>query len=265
MPDWLAFSVDLEPNKDGSLDGIPEAMDWYTSVVPRGTVYTTYRIATERPEVVERLAGDHEIGVHVHPREFGHEDDNLATLPRERQRHLIVETHEAVAEAAGLSTDEITAFRAGRHQAGPNTLAVLNDLGFTLDASINVRYQDHLPNAVTERSAPFRHGSGLVELPTTYAEPPLFSRVGLRAGVGGNITATAHELRSDRRFCSGHLALSWLFESTDGVVSMYMHPYDATGYEGLENDGPEFRRRVRTLLNDIDPSFITASDLSALV
>lgn len=262
MTDWIAFSADLEPNKDGSLDGITEAMDWYTGVVPRGTVYTTYRIATECPEIVERLAGDHEIGVHVHPREFGHENDDLAALPRERQRHLVVKTREVVAGAAGLNPDKITAFRAGRHLAGPNTLAVLNDLGFTLDASVNVRYQDHLPNAVTERSTAFRHDSGLIELPTTYAEPPLFSRVGLRAGVGGNITATAHELRSDRRFCSGLIALSWLFEVTDGVISMYMHPYDATSYHTeLTNNGDTFRTRLKLLFDKLDSRYLSASDL----
>jgi hypothetical protein len=257
----IAFSVDLEPNKDGTFDGVGEAMSWVDVTVPQATIYATHRAATNRPEILKSLVADHEIGVHVHPREFGYEADDLARLPRQRQRELIGKTRQTVASAAGLNPGDLTAFRAGRHKAGPETLAVLSDMGFEIDASVNVRYREHMPANFVDRPTPFIHDSGLVELPTTYGEPSLLSRVGLRAGLGGNITATAHELRADRRFCSGLRALSWLFGATDGVVSMYMHPYDATSHEGLENDGPEFRRRIKKLLNDIDPSFVTANDV----
>jgi hypothetical protein len=101
----------------------------------------------------------------------------------------------------------------------------------------------------------------LVELPTTYGEPPLLSRVGFRTAFGGNVTATAHELRSDRRGCSGLRALSWLFDATPTPVSMYMHPYDATSHEGLENDGDPFRDRLKTLIHRTNRSFVTASDI----
>ncbi|OSP10596.1 hypothetical protein B9H04_02420 [Halorubrum ezzemoulense DSM 17463] len=257
----IAFSVDLEPNKDGSFDGVAEAMDWYNSIVPRGTVYATYRIATERPDILKRLAADHEVGVHVHPREFGHRDDNLAELDPARQRDLISQTRKSVAQAAGLDETVLTAFRAGRHKIEPATLNVLADLGFEVDASVNVRYRDHMPAEVTSRVVPFEHKSGLVELPTTYGEPPLLSKVGMRAGLGGNITATAHELRSDRRFCSGRRALTWLLDATPSVFSMYMHPYDATKYEELENDGEQFRTDLRILLNRTERSFVTASEI----
>ncbi|MGM0717757.1 MAG: hypothetical protein ACQET5_11415 [Halobacteriota archaeon] len=257
----IAFSVDLEPNKDGSVDAIAEAMDWFDAVVPRGTVYATYRIATEHPEIVERLVDNHEIGVHVHPREFGHEDDDLAALDPGRQRDLIAETRTAVAKTAGLDESHLTAFRAGRHKAGPVTLSVLSDLGFDLDASVNVRYRDYMPADVVDRVEPFEHESGLVELPTTYAEPPLISRISLHVGPVGNVTATAHELRSDRWGCTGLRALSWLFDTTPSVFSMYMHPYDATNHEDLENDGKQFRDRLRTLFRRTDRSFATASEV----
>lgn len=142
---WLAFSVDLEPNKDGTLTGIEKAMAWFDETVPRGTVYTTYRIATELPDVVAALAVDNEIGVHVHPREFGHDHDQLAELSTDRQRGLIRRTRAAVAEAASMRSDDIVSFRAGRHSASEATFAVLADLGFTVDASINVRYTEYLP------------------------------------------------------------------------------------------------------------------------
>ncbi|OYR68906.1 hypothetical protein DJ79_04605 [Halorubrum ezzemoulense] len=262
--EWIAFSVDLEPNKDDSMDGIREAMEWFDQTIPRGTVYATHRIARELPEVVSMLAEDHEIAVHVHPREFGHEDDDLAALEPDRQRELIADTRVAVAEAAGLDERDLTAFRAGRHKASPATLSVLADLGFELDASVNVRYREHMPADVADRVAPFVHESGLVELPTTYSEPPLLSRVGVRAGLGGNVTATAHELRSDRLFCCGSRALSWLLEETASVFSMYMHPYDATEYhEELQNNGQIFRKRIENLFRTRRPTeFLTASSIS---
>jgi transcriptional regulator with XRE-family HTH domain len=258
----VAFSVDLEPNNDGSFEGIAGAMDWFSDLIPRGTVYTTYRTAAKRPEIVDSLAADYEIGVHVHPREFGHDDDDLATLSHDRQRELINETRKTVAEAAGVEPSEVTAFRAGRHRASLTTLSVLAELNFTIDASVNVRYREHMPAAVTDRMRPFKHESGLVELPTTYRKPPLFSRIGLRTGIRGNITATAHELRTDRRLCTGLQALLWLFRTTDGIVSMYMHPYDATAYQsGITNAGSQFRKRLKSLFETSDRSFVTASEV----
>lgn len=262
MSNRIAFSIDLEPNKDGSFDGIAEAMNWFDGVVPRGTVYTTYRIASDRPAIVKQLARNHEIGVHVHAKEFGYEDDDLAALNRESQYELINKTRAAVAEAAGLSPAALTAFRAGRHKASLETLAVLADLDFELDASVNVRYREYMPATVTDRVIPFKHDSGLIEVPTTYGEPPLFSRVGFRAGINGNVTATAHELRTDRLVCSGLQAISWLFKTTDGIISMYMHPYDATSYHSeLENCGPNFRHRLENIIRQAERRFITASEL----
>ena len=34
---WFAFSVDLEPNKDDTLDGIRDAMEWFDETIPRFT------------------------------------------------------------------------------------------------------------------------------------------------------------------------------------------------------------------------------------
>ncbi|MBX0285481.1 polysaccharide deacetylase family protein [Halomicroarcula sp. F28] len=262
MTEWVAFSVDLEPNKDDTLDGVAEAMHWFDDVVPRGTVYATHRIATELPEVVADLAADHEIGVHVHPREFGHEHDQLAELDADRQRELIRRTRSTLAEAASVDKREVTAFRAGRHSASETTFDVLQKLGFEVDASINVRYTDYLPESLTARQKPFTLDSGLFELPTTYARPPLLSRVGLRLYPNRELTATANTLRSDRRGCSGLRALAWLRDETTGL-SMYMHPYDATDHHAdLENTGSQFRNRIRELFEPVNSKdFVSAGDL----
>lgn len=266
MTEWVAFSVDLEPNKDDTLDGVAEAMRWFDDVVPRGTVYATHRVATELPDLIADIAIDHEIGVHVHPREFGHGHDQLAEVNADRQRELITVTRMRLAEAAGVDEHEVTAFRAGRHSARETTFQVLADLGFEVDASVNVRYTNYLPESLTAKQDPFRLDSGLLELPTTYGRPSLFSLERLRLFPGRELTATANTLRSDRRGCSGLRALSWLRDEMNGF-SMYMHPYDATTHHTeLDNNGTEFRERVECLLDPVPSSaFVTAKDLQVRI
>ena len=261
---WFAFSVDLEPNKDDTLDGIRDAMEWFDETIPRGTVYTTHRIATELSDVVSMLATDHEIGVHVHPREFEHEHDQFAELTPERQRELIATTRESVAEAAGIDEKDIVSFRAGRHSASEETFNVLSDLGFEVDASINVRYTDYLPAPLTNRSEPFYLDNGLLEIPTTYYRPHLFSRVGVRVFPQRELTATSNTLRTDSPICTGNQAIRNLFSAVEDGISMYIHPYDATSYHSdLENNGEVFRRRMEEVLSTIDRShrFVTAAEL----
>ncbi|MDZ7850710.1 MAG: polysaccharide deacetylase family protein [Halodesulfurarchaeum sp.] len=261
MSKWAAISVDLEPNKDGTLEGVTEAMEWFNETVPRGTVYATYRIATELPGPIADMANDHEIGVHVHPREFGHEHDSLAQLDGERQRELIIETRAAVADAADLKPNNLVAFRAGRHSASDTTISVLADLGFTVDASVNVNYNEHLPHSLLGHQAPFKIRSGLVELPTTYGHPPIISRIGVRAFPSRTVTATANTLRTDKRGTTGLTVLRWLLD-LDSPFSFYMHPYDATSYQtGLENNGKIFTGRFESLLDGYGGEFLTASDV----
>lgn len=266
MMQWLAFSVDLEPNKDGSIEGVAESMEWFDETVPHGTVYTTHDIATQLPDLISMLAERHEIGVHVHPREFGHEHDQLAALGLARQKELISRSRSAVATAASLDETDVTAFRAGRHSANLDTLTVLSDLGFTVDASVHVRYDQHLPTSLVANSQPFETESGLTEIPTTFARPRLCTRAGIRAFPNRRLTATGNTLRTDRRACSGLHAVEWLFNAADAGVSMYMHPYDATTYhDSLENCGGEFRERVETLLSAVGQDrFASASELAPL-
>lgn len=261
----VAFSVDLEPNKDGSLDDVRDAMEWYDRTIPRGTVFVTRRIATELPNVVDDLSTDHEVGVHVHPREFGHEHDQLAELSQERQAELVSTTRKAVANAARVSTDLVTSFRAGRHSASEETIDVLRELDFGVDASVHVRYDNHFPESITSRADPFVW-NGIVEVPTSFARLPVFSRCGLRSVAEGVVTATASTLRTDSWMCSGDRAIQSLLSSS-GFVSFYMHPYDATSYHSqLSNGGSKFRRRVEQIVSDLGESstnWITMSDACA--
>lgn len=247
----VAISGDLEPNKDGSLDGVAAAMSWFDRTVPRGSVFATYRIATEMPDLLAELRESHEVGVHVHPREFGHDHDELARLSADRQAELISSTRAALADAVGCPHGEIRSFRAGRHSASETTIDVLRDLGFVADASVNVRYDDHLPERVLQRPTPFRW-DGILEVPTTHARLPVVSRCALRALGGATVTATAHTLRSDTPLCSGERAMEYLLRTRE-AVSMYLHPYDATDYHGdLENGGAPFRRRFERLVSRLE-------------
>lgn len=271
-----AVSVDLEPNKDGGYDGVCDAMTWFDDIIPRGTVFATYRVATNRPGLLADLADDHEMGIHVHPKEFGHDRDRLAELPTERQRDLILRTRRAVADAIGVTSEAVDVFRAGRHSASVVTLEALDDLGFAIDASVHVRYRDHLPAEMTDYREPYPLSAihaldgidGLLEVPTTFARPSILSVAGLRArGIRGLLglnrgvlTATANTLRTDR-LCSGERAFAAAVDGAD-VVSTYMHPYDATDYHDLENAGREFRDRFERVLGAFD-SFRTVSELAA--
>ncbi len=259
MARTVVFSVDLEPNKDGTMDGVRDAMEWFDRTVPRGTVFATYRIAVEAPDLLADLAASHEIGVHVHPREFGHDRDLLAELPAERQRELISQTRAKIASVTGT---ESASFRAGRHSANRETLDVLRELGFSIDASINVRYDEYLPTELTERTDPFEL-DGIVEVPVTHGTLPILSACGLRALAEQPVTATAATLRADRWGCSGASALSYLAEQSE-VVSFYMHPYDATDYHDLENGGETYRFRAETLIDGLcadGVEFISTEDL----
>lgn len=262
MRNTLAFSVDLEPNKDGTFTGVADAMSWFNDQVPNGTVFSTYRIATELPDLLANLASTHEIGVHVHPREFGHEHDQFAELSKSRQREILSVSREAIADATGLQKSEIVSFRAGRHSIDKDGLDVLAEIGFDVDASININYTEYLPENLTRCAHPFKLANGLREVPTTYINPSLISLVGLCILPSRTVTATATTLRADSWLCSGECTLRYFFSQTSTPISMYMHPYDATSYHDMKNDGHTFRRRAEQLFQST-AKFVSVRELSA--
>lgn len=263
MTNWMAFSVDLEPNLDGSLGGLHEAMAWYDDNVPRGTVYATNRIANELPDLLRNLSNSHEIGVHVHPKEFDHSHDRLAKLNHRRQKQIIQRTRESIVDATGLDQSQIKSFRAGRHSISRETLELLPELGFEIDASINVQYNEHLCSELSKLSQPQHLDCGIFEIPTTWKRPPYLSTLALRAFPHRTITATASTIRTDTILCSGIKATEWLCSEEEGV-SMYMHPHDATEYhEDLENTGNEFRNRLLQIFNGLgnETKFVASKDI----
>ena len=259
MAETAMFSVDLEPNKDDTLNGVREAMEWFNRTVPTGTVFATYRIATELPALLAGLSKSHEIGVHVHPREFGYDHDWLAELSVDCQRSVIDQTRTAITEAVGT---EPVSFRAGRHSASRETFTVLKDIGFAVDASINVRYDEYLSEELTKRSEPFKMEE-LIEVPVTYGTLPVLSRCGFRSVFERPVTATAATLRADRWGCSGETAVKQIAANAP-ICSFYMHPYDTTEYHSIENSGREFRRRFESLIDWLrqrDTSFASICDV----
>jgi peptidoglycan/xylan/chitin deacetylase (PgdA/CDA1 family) len=255
---YANFSVDLEPNKDGSLHGIRDAMEWFDQIIPCGTIFATYRIANDMPDLLAELAESHEIGVHIHPKEFGYDHDQLAELSCDQQRKLIQQTKKAITDTVGT---EPISFRAGRHSASGETLIILKELGFEVDASVNVQYTDYLPSEITTRSVPFEFDTGLFELPTTFGRPPFFSWLGFRTIPNRTVTATANTLRTDKRATTGLDALRWLADRFS-LLSFYMHPYDASGYHTeVPNSGTIFKRRFETLISDSGGTFLAASDV----
>jgi hypothetical protein len=258
MSKKLAFSVDLEPNKDNSLEDIGKAMEWFDKTIPRGTIFTTFRIAKEMPDLVSKLSKSNEIGVHVHPKEFGYEHDKLAELGKRRQRELIDQTRMAITQC---TAQELTTFRAGRHSINSDTIEILPSLGFELDASININYNYSLPNDIVTHKSPFILNNGIVEVPTTYIEPCLASLTGIRAFPSGAITATSSTLRNDLRGCSGVRAIESIFYKSE-IISMYMHPYDATVYDNnIVGGGEQFRRRIEDIICESDFKFVTMSEV----
>lgn len=255
----LAMSVDLEPNADGSLDGIADAMDWYDELVDRSTIYTTYRIATELPGLVSELAESHEIGVHVHPVEFGFDHDGFANLRRDDKSRTVSETRDALLSVAGV--DAVRSFRAGRHSVDDETLDVLQRNGFDVDASINVNYGG-VERLMTQRQ-PCTVTTNFVEIPVSYYEPRWLSKQGLDKVLRRNryVTATASTLRTDTFVSTGVELLEPLFHDPDlDTISMYLHPYDVSGHSARGGIGNACRNRFEKVFGWTD-EFVTASDV----
>lgn len=262
---WIAFSVDLEPNLDGTLNGVKEAMEWYDDTVPTGTIFTTHTVVKELPDMIRGLADNHEIGVHVHPNEFDFDHDKFAKLPIREQTSLIKKTRNKIESECDINAESITSFRAGRHSIDRNTFEVLSSLGFTTDASINIEYGEKIDDSVVDIDSPTPLYDGILEIPTTYTVPRLFSGLGIRALPRRTITATSSTVRIDRRGLSGSEALREIWSQTDSGFSFYMHPHDASGYHThLENNGETFRNRIEEFLQGIreGTNFVQMSEIS---
>lgn len=88
--------------------------------------------------------GQAEIGVQLHPWVNPPFDEILSAvnsyacnLPEALERAKLSKLHAAIIQRLGVKPD---AYRAGRYGAGPNTAAILTDLGISIDSSVRARF-----------------------------------------------------------------------------------------------------------------------------
>ena len=88
--------------------------------------------------------GQAEIGVQLHPWVSPPFDEPLSNfnsyacnLPEPLERAKLTHLHAAVVDRLGVKPD---VYRAGRYGAGPNTAAILADLGIAIDTSVRSRF-----------------------------------------------------------------------------------------------------------------------------
>lgn len=122
--------------------------------------------------------GEADIGAHCHPwvnpphvEDVSIFNSFAGNLPEEWERSKLTALRDRLVEVIGRAP---TAFRAGRYGVGPNTGAILRDLGFRVDTSVRSRFDysaQHGPNFSGLPVRPYRAGPGgsLIELPLSTA------------------------------------------------------------------------------------------------
>lgn len=119
--------------------------------------------------------GEAEIGVQLHPwvsppysEELSNSNSYACNLPEEQERAKLAMLHAAIVDRFGIRPD---IYRAGRYGAGPNTSAILSDLGISIDSSIRSRFDYSSqggPDYSYHSVAPYWIDRGrLLELPLT--------------------------------------------------------------------------------------------------
>jgi hypothetical protein len=199
---------------------LPALQALFDSLGVRPTYLVTHEMATrpESADVLRALAADGrcEIGAHLHPWSsppFRPEDLDGRypnQLPPELLRRQLTELTETIARAVGRRP---TSYRAGRHGFDERSLAILEELGYTVDTSVDPLFNETRKGGPTFAGAPIvpyrpdyedvrrPGGARILEIPVTAATtPPLpkglerlytslppipyraaFKRVGLRA------------------------------------------------------------------------------------
>ncbi|MGD9810661.1 MAG: polysaccharide deacetylase family protein [Sphingobium sp.] len=145
-------------------------------------------------------AGEADIGAHCHPWVNPPHEEAVSirnsfagNLPEALERAKLTVLRDRITEVTGRPP---LAFRAGRYGAGPNTGAILCDLGFRVDSSVRSRFSyagEQGPDFSGMPVRPYRVG-GLVELPLSTAWCGLLRGAGdslQRLIDGGGIAAGA--------------------------------------------------------------------------
>ncbi len=119
--------------------------------------------------------GEASIGVHLHPwvtppfvEEVSTANSYSCNLPAALERKKLESIHGLIVEKFGFKPDM---YRAGRYGIGPNTPAILRDLGIRIDSSIRANFDytaDSGPNHAMETVHPhWLQREELIELPVT--------------------------------------------------------------------------------------------------
>jgi len=180
------FDWDAPFDRDSRAVTITAAMErgqaYFDAAGVRPLYVTDYPVIDD-PRAGAMLAGwvaegRADVGAHCHPwvnPPYG-ETVNAANsfagnLPEAVERAKITALRDRLTEVTGRAP---LAFRAGRYGVGPNSGAILRDLGFRVDTSIRSRFdysRHHGPDFTGLPQRPYRTGpeGGLIELPLSTA------------------------------------------------------------------------------------------------
>ncbi|NJB89592.1 hypothetical protein GGR90_001767 [Sphingopyxis italica] len=135
-----------------------------------------------------RNAGRCEIGAQLHPwvtppyeEDVNERNSYTGNLPAELQRAKMTALRDAIRDRFGVQP---TAYRAGRYGLGPDTAAMLAELGFRCDTSVRSGFDYHAGHGPDYREAPLhpwwvKVGQGAVlEMPVTTVFGGLLGRAG---------------------------------------------------------------------------------------
>lgn len=204
--DWNA-PFDRENRAVTICDAMERGQDYFARAGVRPLYLTDYPVIDD-PRAGAMLArwvaeGGADVGAHCHPwvnppyvEEVSARNSFAGNLPEPWERAKLTELRDRLAEVIGQAP---IAFRAGRYGVGPNTGAILGDLGFRIDMSIRSRFDysdQHGPDFAGLPVRPYRAGAGggLIELPLSTAWVgglcgwgdrllPVVERGGLAAGL----------------------------------------------------------------------------------
>tara|TARA_R110000782_G_scaffold78276_2_gene154893 strand:+ start:41101 stop:42126 length:1026 start_codon:yes stop_codon:yes gene_type:complete len=204
--DWNA-PFDRESRAVTAIQGMKRGQDYFARAGVRPLYVTDYPVIDD-PVAGAMLAqwageGAADVGAHLHPwvnpphvEEVSAANSFAGNLPQAWEREKLTLLRDRIAQVVGKAP---VAFRAGRYGVGPNTGAILRDLGFRLDTSIRSRFnyaRQYGPDFTGMPVKPWRAGPerALIELPlsTAWIGPlrgmgdilqPVVERGGIAAGL----------------------------------------------------------------------------------
>lgn len=176
-------------------DAMERAQDYFSAAAVRPLYVVDYPVIDD-PRAGAMLArwvaeGGADVGAHCHPwvnpphvEEVSSFNSFAGNLSEPWERAKLTALRDRLIEVTGCAP---VAFRAGRYGVGPNTGAILWDLGFRVDTSIRSRFdysRQHGPDFSGLPVRPWRTGpeGALIELPLSTAWAGWLGALGDRLG-----------------------------------------------------------------------------------